>query len=459
MPTRDRSSKSSSLLKSLPVLIPVVAGLLLLLIAAVLVIVLVWQRVAPDEESAPGMPADVVKVTPTSFVSPVMPPSAECQIVVGSDDAQATVSLPSSLVVGEWSVAITPAVIQGSGQLYPSDYSDTAVWVCGTVVNYIVALEPSSESDRLVTGLRPGDEIRMRLSSGADLVFRFSELLEVSAGDPGVLAQSHPQLTMIVQADSRNWLVASADYVPEFETVSPPADTLTPLGQVALVGDARVMVEEGYAETEGAGLQAGTKYYLVEFSIENAGAEAINLSDFALQLQDAAGNWYSVSPEASALGKYGWLLTGIAPGSSARGTAGYVVPETMAGPYAIWSFADLDSEAQASFRIPSQASGMPPGLVRVSVAVTDVFLSRDGSVVVVEGALENVGDEPATVELGDISLTSSSGASELRLAAPPLPWAVQPGKTQVVELQFSKPDASAVLLSLLGYTFEIEGLK
>ena len=131
----------------------------------------------------------------------------------------------------------------------------------------------------------------------------------------------------------------------------------------------------------------------------------------------------------------------------------------MAGPYMIWSFADLDSEAQASFRIPYRASGTSPGLAQVSVDVTDAFLNRDGSVVVVEGTMENVGNQPATVELGDISLTSSSGASELRMAAPPLPWAIQPGKMQVVELQFSKPDASAALLSLLGYTFEIEGLR
>ena len=441
-------------------MLPVAAGLLFLLIAAVLVIVLVWQRVAPGEEPAPGMPVDMAKVTPTSFVSPVAPPPAECQTVVGSDDAQATVPLPSSLMVGEWSVAITPAVIQNSVPLYPSDYSDTAVWVCGTVVNYIIVLEPLSESARLVTELRPGDEIQMRLSSGVDRVFRFSELLEVSAGDPGVLIQSHPQLTMIVEADSGNWLVASADYVPEFEAVSPPDGTYTSLGQAAPIGDARVMVTEGYTDSEGAGLESGTMVYLVEFSIENSGSESLDLGGFALQLQDAAGNWYSVLPEASALGKFGWLLTGIAPGSTAQGTAGYIVPETMAGPFVIWSFADLDSEAQASFKIPYLTSDISPSdLVQVSVAVTDVFLSRDGSVVIIEGTLENVGDVPVTVEIGDISLTSSAGASELRMAAPPLPWVIESGKTQVVELQFSKPDASAALLSLMGYTFEIEGFK
>jgi len=44
------------------------------------------------------------------------------------------------------------------------------------------------------------------------------------------------------------------------------------------------------------------------------------------------------------------------------------------------------------------------------------------------------------------------------MAAPPLPWTIQPGQTQVIELQYSKPDASTALLALLGYSFEVRGL-
>jgi len=45
------------------------------------------------------------------------------------------------------------------------------------------------------------------------------------------------------------------------------------------------------------------------------------------------------------------------------------------------------------------------------------------------------------------------------MAAPLLPWTVQPGQTQVIELQYPKPDAPAALLTLLGYSFEIQGLR
>jgi len=77
----------------------------------------------------------------------------------------------------------------------------------------------------------------------------------------------------------------------------------------------------------------------------------------------------------------------------------------------------------------------------------------------IEGEVENVGVGPVTVELGDISLSSSAGMGELRMAAPPLPWTIQPGQTQVIELQYGKPEASAALLTLLGYSFEIRGLR
>ena len=76
----------------------------------------------------------------------------------------------------------------------------------------------------------------------------------------------------------------------------------------------------------------------------------------------------------------------------------------------------------------------------------------------IEGEVLNLGTGPLTVEISDVSLTSSAGIGNLRTAAPPWPWTVQPNQTQVIELQYERPDASTVLLTLLGYSFEIQGL-
>jgi hypothetical protein len=92
------------------------------------------------------------------------------------------------------------------------------------------------------------------------------------------------------------------------------------------------------------------------------------------------------------------------------------------------------------------------------VTVSDAFLNSAGDALIIEGQVENVGTGPVTVELDDISLTSSAGMGELRMAAPQLPWTIEPGQTQVIELQYKRPDASTVLLMLLGYSFEVRGL-
>jgi hypothetical protein len=93
------------------------------------------------------------------------------------------------------------------------------------------------------------------------------------------------------------------------------------------------------------------------------------------------------------------------------------------------------------------------------MTVTDAFLSSDGTTLVIEGEVRNAGDVPVTIDLADISLTSSAGLSVLRAAAPPLPWTVAVGQTQIVELQYTKPDAAAALLTVGGYSFEIDGLR
>jgi hypothetical protein len=102
---------------------------------------------------------------------------------------------------------------------------------------------------------------------------------------------------------------------------------------------------------------------------------------------------------------------------------------------------------------------MSPSTGQIEVAITDAFLSDDGQTLVLEGEIRNIGEGPLVVELGDVRLTSSDGTSDLAMAAPPLPWTVQPGQVQVIELQYASPQASAALLSILGYSFEIQGLQ
>ena len=440
------------------VIVPVAGGVILLIVALALTVFLGLRSELFREEPNPGMPLVVTKLPPPTSTSPLQPPS--CETIVSSGDVQRAVPLPISLTVGSGSFPVVAIVSEEEGWTHPSGYPGAAAWVCGTVVNYVVGLEPVPENETLLGGLRPGDEIKMHLSSGVDLVFRFVEQREVAANEAGVFEQMRPRLTLILERESGTWQIAVADYVAETEPVEPPSGTLVQLGQPVRAGDAQVTAIRGYAEPSGPDLLPGTMYYLLEFSVENVGAVPLDATAFNMQLQDGVGNQYLFSPAASAAGEHGPLSGEISPGATVQGTAGYLVPEALAGPALIWTFSPgPGSESRASVSIPYETGAEPASAAQAEVTVTDAFLSGDGDVVIIEGEVQNIGEEPLTVEVSDVSLTSSAGMSDLRMAAPLLPWTVQPGQTQVIELQYPKPDAPAALLTLLGYSFEIQGLR
>lgn len=431
---------------------------LLLVVAVALVVVLGLRNTFVKPEANPGMPLQVVKYTPAPSTSPVRPP--RCETIISSGDVQVAMAFPISLTVSSQDLPVVAISAEAGQWTYPAGYPGSAAWACGTVVNYVVGLEPVPENETLLTGLRPGDGIHLALSNGVTLSFRFVERREVPANEASVFGQVRPRLTLILEQEGGAWQVATADYVAETEPVEPPSETLAQVGQPVRVGDAQVTVIGGSARRGGSDLQAGTMVYLVEFSVENAGTAVLDATVFDMRLEDGAGNEYLLSPAASAAGEHGPLSGEIPSATVVEGTAGYVVPETLAGPALIWTFSPQSGVgARASVSIPYEAATMLPSPGQAEVTITDAFLSDDGQTLVVEGEMRNVGEGPLTVELGNVRLTSSAGTTELRMAAPPLPWTVQPGQVQVIELQYAKPQASAALLSILGYSFEIQGLQ
>ncbi len=459
-PARIKLTRRGCLLTAL-----IVGGVFSLVVTAGALIYLGLQYLPSRDETPTGMPVEVVKLTPTVGVYPSPSPSSsplpipDCETIVSSDDVETAVPLPISLTVGSESFPISPVVLQEEEWAYPASHSGSAAWICGTVVNYVVGLEPTSENRSLLTDLRPGDDLKVRLSNGVELLFRFVERREVAANESSVFRQTRPRLTLIVAGEDDTWQIATADYVSETESVSPPSGTLVEMGQPVRVGDAQVTVLRGYANRSAPDLQPGTMYYVVELAVENVGQESLDADAFVVKLRDSVSNEYLRSPAASAVGEYGPLEGEIEPGSTVQGAIGYVVPTTLAGPELILTFSPWPgSELQARVSIPYEGEPEPSSVSQAEVTITDAFLSRDGSVLIIEGEIQNTGSGVLNVTLDDVSLTSSAGMSALRSAAPPLPWEIQPGELQVVELQYDRPEAATALLTLLGYSFEIRGL-
>jgi hypothetical protein len=443
-------------------IIPVIGGILILLGAVALIAFIGLRRFLLRDEANPSMSLRVVKLTPTaSAPAPSSPlPLPPCKTIISSGDVQVAAPLPTSLSVGNEQFPVVAVVSDQAGWTYPSEASGSAAWICGTVVNYVVGLEATPENEALLAGLRPGDEIKLSLSNGAELLFQFAELQEgVVANEVSVFEQIRPRLTLILEVEDGTWRVATANYFSSIEPIEPPSGTMAQLGQPVRVGDAQVTVIRGHAERGGTGLLPGTMYYLVEFSVENVGGATLDAGGFNMELQDGVGNEYLLSPAASAFGEYGSLSGQIAPGAATQGTAGYLVPDTLAGPTLIWTFSPgPTAELRGSVSIPYEPGAEPVLAGQADVTITDAFLSDNGNVLNIEGEVRNTGNGSLAVEMDDISLTSSAGMSALRSAAPPLPWVIDPGQTQIIDLQYDTPAASTALLTLLGYSFEIGGL-
>lgn len=451
--------------------LPIIAGLVLLLIAVLLVIILGLRSLIPSDEGDPGVSLIVTKiaatpVTPTTSVAPTPSPTpkaaaSSCETIISSGDVAVVSSTPMSLTIGGAPFPVE-SVLAEAGWSYPTGSSGVAAWVCGTAVNYVVVLEPTAENETLLAGLVSGDEVTLRLSNGVMLFFSFEQQTDMKTDEMGsVFEQFEPRLTVLLEQDGGSWLVVSAAYATRMEPVLPSSpETLVKPSIPVRVGDAQITVLDGYALRSAPDLPAGTMYYVVEFSVENVGTTPLSADFFTMRLQDGLGNQYLLSSAASAFGDSGLLEGELAPNEAASGSAGYWVPETLAGPTLIWTFSPSPgSEVWASVGISHEGEPEPDEPARAEVFITDALLSSDKSTLLIEGEIRNTGGSPLTVEVRDIILSSSAGMGKLIMDAPPLPWTIEPGQTRVIELQFEKPDAASVLLTLLGHSFEISGLE
>jgi hypothetical protein len=428
------------------------AGAIVLLVLAVLFFVLVVRPMLFPTRSA-GIPLEVVRVSPSTSPLPYPPPP-----LVEVGDSQVALPVPVTLEVGGESFSVQPSDPDEATWTSPSLPSTSAVWVYGTVVNYVLGLEATAENQGLIEAVRSGDSVRLRLSSGVQLTFRVTGQETVRPDDPSIFLQSRPGLTLVLLGDEdAERLALFSDFDRAEEPTSEPGRPAAGVGQPVQVGAVQVTLSEGHAERGGGGVPAGMMVYLVEFSLQNTGQSPLDPEALVMELVDGVGNRYQPSLSASQRGRFGPLQQDVVQGGSANGTVGYLVPEGLTGPTLTWVFAPQStSELRARFAIPYVS---PPVVdVLPEVTVREAFLGEDGEILHVVARIRNVGSSDLTATAADVSLSSSAGPGELRIAAPPFPWTVAAGQSREVELQFARPEASSSVVTILGYTFEISGL-
>ncbi len=419
-----------------------VTGLAVLLLT--LLVLLALRPVLFPRRPA-GIPLMVTRVSPA--LSPLPAPALPV-VEVGS--AQVTLPVPVRLEARGKSFTVHPA---SRDWLAPTRAQDAALWLNGTVVNYVLGLPDTSENRSLFFALE-GD-LTLELSDGVRRIFRVSRRSRVPAGDERPLAQSRPSLTLIL-LDRQEWQVVEADFAGQIEP-TPAAGPAIGLQQPVQVGDVRVTVLEGHAARGGEGLPVGAVVYFVELAVENTSSSPLSTDGLVMELLDGAGNRFTPSPSLASRGTYGPLPGVISPGDRVNGTAAYILPEAVAGPSFTWVFGpQAASPLRARFSLPYTPP--PAATAWASVEVIQAFLGEGGERLHIIARIRNRGDAPLTVSEGDIRLSSSAGPGELEVAAPPLPWTMEPGQEREVELQFVRPRASSCVVTLLGFTFEISGM-
>jgi hypothetical protein len=438
--------------RGLPPLAVIIGGAFIALaIFALIINAVIRSVIAPSDPS--GIPLEVTRIASDSpLVTPPAPSSDAPVAEVG--DTRVSLPTPYRLDVGTMTFNVQPAPT-GAASPWPEAFSPgTAAWVPGTVLNYVLGLEATPENEALLAGLRQENPILLTLSNGTRLTFRMNEQRDVAANDEEIFSQFRLQLTLVLPQEGDTWTIATADFEAAVEATPAPAGTIAPVGQAVQIGDAQVTVTAGSVRPNANVSQVGTVVYVVELSIINTGATALDPGLFSMELQDEVGNTYLLSRSASEAGINGLLTSPIQPGAEALGSAGYVIPDNLTGSSLNWIFRPTTvSETRAVFAVPYTSETVAPA--EPDIYVYEAFIDAGEETLHVLADVYNDGEGSYTVTEQDITLSCNSGPVSLENTAPSLPWVIAGNDGGEMEMIFTQPDELPCVVTIYGFTFEI----
>jgi hypothetical protein len=416
--------------------------LLLIMMGAIIILAIVASGLLSLRQSqSSGGAASVDVDKRTTFISP--PTVPRNLPIIEEGNSPVLTRFPSRLEVDDLTfpvIAVTPE--QGRWPLPDTD-STVALWLHGTVVNYVFGIPYSATVESRLAGLSSSDRITVTMETGTELVFGAPKVERVDADNLSPTSQDQPGLTLMTIGGGTTYVLVQARHLPR---------------DASLLDDQRAgdlfveVLESGIIEGEDPPWT-----FIVEYRITNRGESVIDPVRFDRVLADDTGQRFSLNAEATALGLYGRPNAPLQPGTDVRGSAGYVLPSDVALPLT-WIFrVDAASEDPARHVLAFEKPAPEPA--RPFVQLIDAFYDAGRDVIVLSGAIENRGETRFEVTAEDISLTSGAGESSLLAASPLLSWSIEPGQEQSFELQFDRPsDTDTALLTLMGFSFEIEGL-
>ncbi|KAA3662626.1 MAG: DUF4352 domain-containing protein [Chloroflexi bacterium] len=432
------------------VILAAVAGLALLTVIILLILLL-----RPTGENAASDPT--LTPFPTGVGSALNEP-----LVVGIDGNSTitvTTDTPVTLALGGRSFTMQTQAIAADQAWNPNlEDEDTAVWVFGSIVNYVVGIPSSDDNRALLEGLQPGDEMTLTTRGGVSYTFSFDNRQLVSTVDQNVFAQRTPGVTLLMIGDEGNErLVVNGRYLVSEATAG--QSNIIQLGESAQLDNIQISVPSVSYMPDRAEVPNGFAFFQIDYEIQNVGLTAFDSNLLRLTLIDNIGNQYALNPTASQIGNFPALNGFLNSGQVMQATAGYQIPLGLSSETMNWVVARSDTGAQIQVNLPFTGS---PSAAAASTSITllQADVASDLTSLILTGQVTNLNNQPIVITETDISLTSPDGSNYLLVATnPPFPWSVPAGQTLQFAVTYQRPMVETAVFNVLSQSFQLSGLR
>ena len=424
------------------------------LLAVVVLSIILLQGRGEDGDTA-------VSGTPTPFASGEESALAGDPIVIGmSDSATISVTLdsPITLSLPGQQFNVQTQIIGADGTWTPTATEPaTAVWVYGTVVNYVVGLPDSDENRALLEGLAPGDEMMLATRGGTRFTFSFNSRTIVPVTNRDIFAQTTPGITLVILgSEGTERLVVNGRYVVS-ETDNASGNVVG-LGETAQLENVQLTVNSSTYIADRPEIPPGFALFIVDYQIQNVGLTALDTGNLQLSLVDNLGNQYVVSPLATQLGNFPTLSGFLNANQITQASAGYQIPLGLESDTLNWVVTNNNSGAQVYVTLPF--TGGAAAAAGSSVSLARVEVSTDLTSLILGGQVTNLGTQPIVITESDVSLQTQDGSIYLLLSTnPPFPWTVSPGQTVQFFLTYQRPPTDTAVFRVLNQGFQLTNLR
>lgn len=436
--------------RTLMIVLGVVAGLSLI---GVIILSTVLLSRGGDETA-------VDNGTPTPFTN--FEPIASDPLVIGVDGSSrisVTLDVPVTLQLAGQSLDVRTQAVAADRVWQPNVAEEgTAVWVYGTIVNYVLGLPASDANRTLIEQLSAGDEIQLTTRGGVNYTFVFDSRQTVAPSNAEIFAQQTPGITLVLIGEAGNErLVANGRFqVSDAETGQ---SNVFSLGETAQLDNIQITVPSVVYVPDRPEAPAGFAFFQVDYEIQNVGLTAFDTGQLQLLLTDGQGNQYALSPAATQVGNYPALTGFLNAGQTVQATAGYQIPIGLSSSTLNWIVARNDTGAQIQVQLPFTGSG-DAAASSASIALLQADVSADLSGLVLVGQVTNLASQPIVITESDLALTGNDGAAYLLLATnPPFPWTVPAGGTTQFSVTYQRPLSPTAVFTLLNQSFQLDGLR